>query len=166
MRLVDWFDRNMWAVPALTFVLTETTLIAWRVGSGSPILLSSAQPAIRQQIYTSLASTASSLLGFAIASVAILAAFSPRAERTQMRTQPDERQLARARAYVTVSLLATALFLLILLVTTTVALGLTPTANGKFAIVSTAISSALASLTGLLTGGLGLSLSIIERTRT
>lgn len=165
MRLLYWIDRNLWSVPALVFLLTEAVLLSLGAASRIPILLCSAKPEIRQQLYSSLSSTASSLLGFAIAAVAILAAFNPRRKSTNNLGRPSEKQLSRARGYVSVSLLATALFLLILLVTVTFALSLEPKKNGSLGLTSIVLSSATASLVGLLASGVGLALAIVERTQ-
>ncbi|MBM0240381.1 hypothetical protein JNW88_30815 [Micromonospora sp. ATA32] len=164
MRFLYWLDRNMWAVPVMAFLATELGLVAWDFATKSPILLSSAKPEVRQQVYSSLSSTASSLLGFSIASVAILAAFAPRPKPGEQYEDPSEKKFARARGYVTISLLATSLFLLILLIAVSFALSLEPKDSGSATLTYIVLGSASASLVGLIAGGLGLSLAVVERT--
>ncbi|MEU8048357.1 hypothetical protein [Micromonospora haikouensis] len=173
----DFLDRNMWVFPVITFVASEAILIIWVLISDAPILLSAARPEIRQQFYSSLTGTSSSLLGFSVASVAILAAFAPRkksdepaggypqAGYVRLEGQISEADLANARGYVAVTLLVTSFFLLLLLIIATLALSLQPKHNANAALTSLTLGTAMASLVGLVFGVLGLALAVIERAR-
>jgi hypothetical protein len=164
--LFKWFDRNFWALPAAAFVFSEAALIVWELLDRNPILLSSAKPEVRQQVYSSLSSTSSSLLGFSIASVAILTAFSPRqSARSSDGTEPTEAQVSEARGRVSVALLSASVFLLLLLVVTSYALSQDAEDNGSRLITFTVMGASLASLVGLVAGGFGLYFAVLERTR-
>src|SRR4051812_8305004 len=88
---------------------------------GRPILLSAMSPTNRQPIYASLTGSSSSLLGFAIAAVAILSAFRPRTRKSEA-AKIAERRVAAARDRLVISLLATSMFLLVLLVASSLAI--------------------------------------------
>ncbi|MEU2984935.1 hypothetical protein ABZ647_11095 [Micromonospora aurantiaca] len=173
----DYLDRNMWVFPVLTFIISETALIIWGLLSSAPILLSAAKPEVRQQFYSSLTGTSSSLLGFSVASVAILAAFAPRKTENgvpdgyprgapaRLEGQVSEEELAEARGFVAVTLLVTSFFLLLLLIAASVALSLQPKHNANPWLAGLTLGSALASLVGLALGVLGLALAVIERAK-
>jgi hypothetical protein len=170
----DFLDRNMWVFPVSMFVVCEIILTAWAVISDPPILLSAAKPEVRQQFYSSLTGTSSSLLGFSVASVAILAALAPRKRDNdgyyqhgspRLEGQVSETDLAEARGFVAVTLLVTSFFLLLLLITASVALSLQPKHSASPWLTNLTLGSAMASLTGLIFGVLGLALAVIERAR-
>lgn len=164
MRFLRWIDRNHWFVPVLFFVGSGLLLIIWCARSRGPILISDLAVPVRQQMYSSLTGTSSSLLGFIMAAVAILAAFGPRSTGSP-NMQESEKKFARARGRIIISLLVTGVFLLVVLVTASLALATDTRANGNSAILVILASSSIAGVLGLLLSGLGLSLAVIERSR-
>lgn len=154
-------EKNWWVVPILAFLCVLACLVLMSV-FGGPRLLAAAQPGARKDIYSSLTGSSSGLLGFALAAVAILAAFAPR--DTQGADRQKEKKLADARSDIAKCLLVTSLFLVVLLVASTVGIGIDPSHGpGDIAIATTVASAAFASLIGLLISGLGVTLSILER---
>jgi len=162
MAVLRWVDRHLWSVPVLIFVLAGLGLGLWAAVSTRPVLLAAAAPSSRAAMYSSLTGSSSALLGLAIAAVAILTAFSPRPTRSGEPSR-SELRLARARTIITGSLLAASSFLLVLLVTATVAVAVDVQPAGNGAITTLIEASGVASVAGLLVGGFGLALAIIER---
>ncbi len=162
--MVRWVDRNLWSFPVLVFLLAELGLGVWSAASSRPGLLATAPVTARQAVYSSLTGSSSALLGLAVAAVAILATFGPRPARAGESSR-RELSLARARSIVVGSLLMASFFLLLLLITATVALAVDTRQAGNGAITMVIEGSGLASVIGLLVGGIGLALVIVERSR-
>lgn len=163
-RAGQWIDRNLWILPFLSFLLTELVLIALHYTQGDPLLLAKIKTENRKEMYSSLTGSSSGLLGFALAAVAIMAAFGRRSTSTQDDRQ-RENQLADARVGISKILLATSLFLMTILVTATVAIGVDDQKSGSFALTSVITSSVASSLIGLFVSCAGLVLSLAERSR-
>lgn len=164
MRLLNWLDRNLWAVPTLVFAAVEAGLLVWLKFSSEAFLIASLTPVLRQPVYASLTGTASALLGFSITSVAILAAFGPRAPKTAA-AQSAERRVSRARDQVLTSLLATSVFFLLLLIIATLGIATDTRRVGNPLINLLVLGSGSASLVGLLVSGAGVALVVTERNR-
>ena len=164
MKVLRWVDGNLWSFPVLIFLLAELGLGVWSAASSQPRLLAAAPLTARQAVYSSLTGSSSALLGLAVAAVAILATFSPRPARTGESSR-NEMQLARARTIVVGSLLVASFFLLVLLITATVALAVDTRQAGNSAITTVIEASGVATVIGLLIGGIGLALVIVERSR-
>jgi hypothetical protein len=164
MGLFRWIDRHLWSIPVLVFLVTELGLSVWSAASSRPVLLAAASLTIRQAIYSSLTGTSSTFFGIAVAVVTILVAFALRTN-SQGQTTARERALARARTIVVGSLLASSLFLLVIVITATVALGVDSKPRGNTAITTLIEASGIASVSGLVVGGIGLALVIIERSQ-
>ncbi len=164
MGFLRWVDRHLWAFPVLVFLLAELAFGVWSAASSKPVLLAAAPLSARQAVYSSLTGSSSALLGLAVAAVAILAAFSPRPARTG---EPSriERSLARARTIIAGSLLVGSFFLLVAVIMATVALGVDSRHAGNSAITTLIEASGIASVVGLLIGGIGLAFVIVERSR-
>jgi hypothetical protein len=128
------------------------------------VLLAAASPTTREAIYSSLTGTSSTLFGIAIAVVTILVAFAARMN-SQGQMTARERALARARTIVVGSLLASGFFLLVIVITATVALGVDSKPRGNTAITTVIEASVIASVSGLVVGGIGLALVVIERSQ-
>lgn len=163
-----WIDRKPWAIPVIAFPVAAVLLTAWAHLSDQPVLLGASDKATRQQVYSSLTGSSSALLGFTIAAVAILAALAPRrpesfSDRVRNSEVAREKNAARARTKVIWTLLATALFLLVVLVTASVAIAVDTRSVGNPMITIVIGSASFASIAGLLFGGLGLSLAVVER---
>jgi hypothetical protein len=128
------------------------------------ILLARLEVESRKEIYSSLTGSASGLLGFALAAVAIMAAFGRRTA-----SSPDqhrrENRLAEARVGVSKILLATSVLLMTILVAATLGIGIDDEKTGSFALTSIVMSAAAASVIGLLVSCAGLTLSLVERSR-
>jgi hypothetical protein len=163
-RIVKWLDRNIWVALILLFLIVEVAFGIWSVTSKAPVLLAAASPTVRQQVYASLAGSSSALLVIALAVVAILAAFDPR-PASPGRPAAEERQQTRARTTLVGSLLMASFFLLVILVTATIALAVDSQQAGNAAIAVLIEGASLASVLGLLMGGVGLALVIAERSR-
>jgi len=159
-----WVDRNLWSVPVLVFLILELALSLWSAASRTPVLLAAVPLTARQQVYASLTGSSSALLGFALAAVAILAAFGPRPVHAGERAR-EEARLARARAGLIGSLLTASFFLLVVLIAATVALPVDTRATGNSAITAVLEGAGAASVVGLVVSGLGLALVIAERSR-
>ncbi len=161
-RVRNWVDRNLWSVPSVLFLLIEFAFSVWSAASRTPVLLAAASLATRQLVYSSLTSSSSAVLGIALAIVAAIVAFGPRIDQTGQPTK-KERNLARARMYITGSLLAASFFMLVLVITSTVALAVDSKHIGNSAITTLIEAAGIASTVGLLVGGAGLALVIVER---
>jgi len=162
IHVLKWIDRNLWSIPVLAFLASELALSLWSAKSQTPVLLAGASLAAREQVYASLTGSSSALLGLALAAVAILAAFGPRAARTGEQAQA-EKGLARARVAIVGSLLGAAFFLLVILTAATLALAVDSKHLGNEAITTIIEGAVVASVLGLLISGLGLTLVIAER---
>jgi hypothetical protein len=146
------------------FLLGELVFSVWSVWSPSPVLLAAAPLTARQAVYASLTGSSSAILGIALATVAILVAFGPRPGPTGTPTKA-ELDLAHARTIVTGSLLAASFFMLVIVITATVAEAVDVKPVGNTAITTLIEASGIASVAGLLVGGVGLALVIVERSR-
>lgn len=164
MGLLRWVDRHLWSLPVLVFLLSGLGCGLWSAEHNQPTLLAAAPVATRQTVYSSLTGSSSALLGLAVAAVAILAAFSPRPTPIG---EPGERErrLARARTIIAGSLLIASFFMLIVVITATIGLAMDTKKNGSSLIVTLIEASAFASVIGLIVGGVGLTLVIVERSR-
>ncbi|MPY61519.1 hypothetical protein [Streptomyces spongiae] len=160
----QWIDRHLWALPILIFLIAEVGFIVAHVLRDGAFLLARVDAENRKEIYSSLTGSSSGLLGFALAAVAIMAAFGRRTAST-----PDEHnrenQLADARVGISKILLATSLLLMIILVTATLAIGVDDSKTGSFALTSIIMSAAISSVIGLLVSCAGLTLSLAERSQ-
>jgi len=161
---VNWIDRNLWVVPTIMFLLVEVALFIWSKASSKPFLLSSLAPSLRQPVYSSLTGTASALLGFVIAAVAILAAFGPRTPKTAS-AQALEKQIAAARDRIVALFLVTAVFLLLVLVVATIGIATDTRKVGNPVINLFTMGGSAASLFGLLVSGATVTLAVLERSR-
>jgi hypothetical protein len=164
MRLLRWIDRHLWSVPLLVFLVAELGLGIWSAACSRPILLAALPPVTRQAIYASLTGTAGTFFGISIAVVTILVAFAPRTD-SQGQTTRKEQALARARTIVVGSLLAASLSMLVIVVTATIAIGVDSKPHGNIAITTLVEASCAAGVSGLVVGGMGLALVIVERSR-
>lgn len=163
-RMATWLDQHLWILPFLVFLVGEAILIILHFSKSNAFFLAAADADRRKDIYSSLTGSSSGLLGFALAAIAIMAAFGRRAAATQ-ESRDRENSLAHARVGISKILLATSIFLMIILITSTVAIGVDDGKIGSFVLTSTITSAAVASLTGLLVSGVGLTLSLMERSR-
>ncbi|MDN3294361.1 hypothetical protein QWM81_09920 [Streptomyces ficellus] len=159
-KILKKMNQNWWIFPLLVFVVVESILVAISFVVG-PILLAMVEPGLRKDIYSSLTGSSSGLLGFSLAAVAILAAFSPRVGAGVNRTR--EQSMAEARGDIAKCLLATSFLLMIVLVVSTIGIGIDTKGEGNLPIVSLVVAAAFASIIGLLISGLGVTLSILER---
>jgi hypothetical protein len=164
MSFLKRIDRNLWSLPVLGFLGAELILDVWSATSSKPVLLAAAPLTARQAVYSSLAGSSSALLGLAVAAVAVIAAYGPRPTRTGEPSR-RERNFARARMTVAGSLLAASFFMLVVVITATIALAVDTHKSGNSAIATLAEASATASIIGLLVGGVGLALVVVERSR-
>jgi hypothetical protein len=165
MSFLRWVDRHLWSLPLLVFLLVELAFGVWAAVSSKPVLLAAAPLAGRQAVYSSLAGSSSALLGLAVAAVAIIAAFGPRPAGPGTPSRRELR-LARARTIIAGSLLASSFFLLVVMITATVALAVDVRHTGNGAITTLIETSGSACVVGLVVGGLGLALIIVERSRS
>ncbi|MGW6911573.1 hypothetical protein [Streptomyces sp. NPDC054940] len=154
-------NRNWWVLPIIAFVVAEVTTVVMQTVTG-PRLLGAIKPDLRKDIYSSLTGSSSGLLGFALAAVAILAAFAPKSE-ARGRDRRREQDLADARNDIAKCLLVTSVFLMTILVTSTVGIGADASPKASLPISTVVVSAGFASLVGLLISGLGVTLSILER---
>ncbi|MER6191984.1 MULTISPECIES: hypothetical protein [Streptomyces] len=162
--LGQWLDRHLWALPIFIFALVEAGFIAGNFASNDAFLLASLKAESRKEIYSSLTGSSSGLLGFALAAVAIMAAFGRRNASTPEDHGREDR-LAEARVGISKILLATSVLLMVILVTATLAIGIDDDKVGGFAITSIITSAAVASVIGLIVSCAGLALSLTERSR-
>lgn len=163
-KVRKWIDRNLWSIPAATFLLLELTFSVWAAASLKPVLLAALPTTTRLAFYTSLTATSGTLFAIAVAVVTILVAFAPRDTDTG-RAARAERDQARARTIVVGSWLATSFFMLMVLITATIAQAVDLRRVGNNAVTTLIESSAIAGVVGLLLGGVGLALVIVERSR-
>lgn len=145
----------------MVFIGGAICLTLMSVLSG-PSLLAAVKPDLRKDIYSSLTGSSSGLLGFALAAVAILAAFAPKVD-TQGRNRRKEEDMADARSDIAKCLLVTSAFLMVILVASTVGIGIDAGSEGNASLSIIIVSAGFASLVGLLISGLGVTLSILER---
>jgi hypothetical protein len=164
MGFLRWVDRHLWSLPVLIFLLAALGLGVWSAMSSKPVLLAAAPLSARQAVYSSLVGSLSALLGLAVAAVAILAAFGLRPARTGQPSR-SELRLARARTSIAGSLLAASFFMLVVVITATVALAVDIRNTGNSSTTTLIEASGIASVVGLLVGGIGLAFVIIERSR-
>lgn len=159
MRLLRWIDRNLWSIPVLAFMATWAAFGLWAAASTKPVLLAEAQPAAREAVYSSLTSSAPAFFGAALAVVAILVIF-PRLAATG-----SEEALALARTRVVGVLLTSSYFTVMVVVTATIGLAVDVQSAGNSVVTTLIEASGCASVVGLLAGGFGLALVIVERSR-
>ena len=153
VRSLRWIDRHWWAVVVMTFAGTEVAFVLWQ-----PVLLGRIGKNDRGDVYSALSSSSGALLGFTIAAVAILATFSP------VRIgHAHEVNLTIARRRLVQVLLATSGFLGLTLVLSTTALGVDRAAKGHGWIEQLTLASVGASTVGLVIGGIGFALAVLER---
>lgn len=160
--LLRWVFSNLWSIPIGVFLASATAITAFTTVNGGPILLASVNASLRKDIYSSLTGSSSGLLGFCLAAVAILAAFTPRRGNTST-SRHYERNMANARSDIAKCLLTTSLFLIFILVSSTIGIGVDSSPAGNLIISSIATSAGFASVTGILISGAGVTLSILER---
>lgn len=159
-----WLDRHLWVLPILIFVLLQACFIAAHYLRHDAFLLARLESESRKEIYSSLTGSSSGLLGFALAAVAIMAAFGRRTPNSSHQHN-RENQLAEARVGISKILLATSVLLMVILVAATLAIGIDDGKTGSFAFTSIITSAATASVIGLLVSCAGLTLSLAERSR-
>lgn len=159
MRFVDWIDRNLWSIPVLVFVATWAGFGLWAAANSKPVLLAAAQPTVRAAVYSTVTGSASALFGVALAVVAILVVF-PRLSATA-----SEDALAKARTKIVGVLLMSSCFMLMVVVAATIGLAVDVQPEGNSVVTTLIEASGCASVAGLLTGGFGLALVIVERSR-
>ncbi|MEU9874336.1 hypothetical protein AB0C87_41500 [Actinomadura sp. NPDC048021] len=162
VRMLLWLDKNLWAIPTIPFVAFEVSLAGIHLTGHGPVLLAMVSTSARQETYASLTNTASALLGFTIAAIAVLAAFPPRPSNNAAQ-RASEQRLSAARTKLMASLLATSFFMLTLLITSTVALAVDSKKVGNPLLVALVQGSALAVVFGLLVGGVGVLFVLLER---
>ncbi|MFC8292454.1 hypothetical protein ACFUJ0_03420 [Streptomyces sp. NPDC057242] len=163
-RVGQWVDKHLWTLPFFTFLFTGTSLIAIRYFYAKEFFLAAVEAENRKEIYSSLTGSSSGLLGFALAAVAIMAAFGKRPTSNQD-DRNRENRLADARVGISKILLATSVFLMAILITATVGIGIDDDKVGSFPITTIIVASSVSSLIGLLVSGAGLTLSLMERSR-
>jgi hypothetical protein len=164
MGFIRWIDRHLWSLPLLVFLLVELAFGVWSSVSRMPVLLAGASLSARQTVYSSLTGSAGTLLGLALAVVAVLIAFAPRVEQAGRATK-GEKQAARARTIIVGSLLMSSFFMLIVVITSTIALSVDTKHLGNSAITTLIEASGIASVVGILVGGIGLALVVADRSR-
>jgi hypothetical protein len=165
MGFLRWIDRHLWSLPVLVFLLCELGFSAWSAASSRPVLLAAAPLIARQAVYSSLTGSSSALLGLAVAAVAVIVAFGPRPAATGIPSE-IERKRAEARTTIAGSMLAVSFFLLVAAVAATVALAVDVRPTGNSAITTLVEASGIAGIVGLLVGGAGLTLVVVERSRS
>lgn len=154
-------DRRPWTVPAVVFVLTAAALLVLRLFG---IFVSFTSSGLRAQFYSSVTGSSSSLLGFLIAAVTILAAFGKR-QTSIPQEQRREQALADARTRLVVVLLAAALSMLVTLVSASLALAGSGSPDRLLILDMLIVSGAAAGIMGITYGGIGLALAVAERAR-
>ena len=159
MGFFDWIDRNLWSILVLVFIATRAGFGLWAAASARPVLLATAQPTVRAAVYSSLTGSASAFFGATLAVVAILVVF-PRLAATA-----SEGALAEARTQMVGVLLTSTWFMMMVVIAATIALAVDVRAVGNSVVTSLIEASGCASVSGLLAGGLGLALVIVERSR-
>ena len=163
-NLVRWIDRNLWSIPVIMFVILELAFSVWSAISRAPVLLAALSTTTRQTFYTSLTGTSGTFFTVAIAVVAVLVAFTPRVTGADS-TDRAERDQARARRIFVGSWLAASLFMVIVVITATIAQVVDLRHIGNSAITTLIEAAAIASVVGLLIGGAGLTLVLVERSQ-
>lgn len=163
MNMWRAIDRNLWCLPVILFALSISlvTILNWRFH----VVASFTYSPLRQQVYSSLAGSSSSLLGFLIAAITIIAAFGRR-HQTIVEEIRRERILAAARAQIVILLLVAATFILFVLLASTIALSASNAPNRLYVLDGLILSSSIAALVGIITGAAALSLAVIERGRS
>ncbi|WP_225799689.1 hypothetical protein [Streptomyces sp. NK15101] len=164
-RVGRWIDKHLWTLPFFAFLLTGASLVAIHYFYAKEFFLAAVETENRKEIYSSLTGSSSGLLGFALAAVAIMAAFGRRPTSSQ-EDRSRENRLADARVGISKILLATSIFLMAILVTATVGIGIDDGKVGSFPITTIIVASSASSLMGLLVSGAGLTLSLMERSRS
>lgn len=159
-----WIDRHLWALPIIIFVITEVGFILAHSLKGDALLLARLDAGRRKDIYSSLTGSASGLLGFALAAVAIMAAFGRRSVAAPEERERENR-LADARVGISKILLATGVLLMVILVAATVGIGVDDRKVGLFSLTSVVMAAGFSSVIGLLVSCAGLTLSLVERSR-
>jgi len=159
MGFIRWIDRNLWSVPVLVFMATWAGFGLWSAASTKPVLLAAAQPAARQAVYSSLTGSASAFFASTLAVVAILVVF-PRLTATG-----TEQVLALTRTRTVGVLLTSSWFMAMVVVVATIALAVDSKPTGNSVLTTLIEASGCASMTGLIVGGFGLALIIVERSR-
>jgi hypothetical protein len=159
MGFIRWIDRNLWSVPVMVFMATWAGFGLWSMASTKPVLLAAAQPAARQAVYSSLTGSASAFFAAALAVVAILLVF-PRLTTTGI-----EQSLALARTRTVGVLLMSSWFVAMVVIVATIALAVDSKPTGNSVLTTVIEASGCASVIGLLAGGFGLALIIVERSR-
>jgi uncharacterized membrane protein YjgN (DUF898 family) len=153
-------DRNLWTLPLLVFVLSGGLVVIFDWRFHLPISFTSTP--LRQQFYSSLTGSSSSLLGFLIAAVTIIAAFGRRYQATASEGRRED-ALATARAQIIILLLIAAMLMLFVLLAATVALSMSNSPNRLYVLDGLIIASSTAALVGVVTGAVALGLAVIER---
>ncbi len=115
----------------LTAMGVEGTLASLRASGSDLLAVAALEPATRRDAYSSMASSSSALLGFALAAVAILAALSPRPTSASS-AAIHERKMVLARLTLMKCLLSSSLLLAVLLVCATVGIALDSRRQGQF----------------------------------
>ena len=159
--MFGWIDRHIWALPAFIFLPFELPLLILDEMHHA-VLLAAVASDSRKDVYSSLAGSAGGLLGFALAGVAILAAFAPK-EASTPGARARERRLADARNSIMKCLLSSSFFLLLVLIFSTIGLAIDDGKTGGSIVTSFVVSSCFASIVGLFVSGLGLAMAVIER---
>lgn len=160
----QWLDRHLWTLPLLIFLLIEVGFVAMHYLKEGALLLARLDADHRKDVYSSLTGSSSGLLGFALAAVAIMAAFGRRTAGTA-EERLRENRLADARVGISKILLATSVLLMVILVTATLAVGIDDAKTGSFIFTSIITSAAVSSVIGLLVSCAGLTLSLAERSQ-
>jgi hypothetical protein len=163
MSFGAWIDRRLWLVVIVVFVAAELAQTTWTLLSSSPIMLARVAPQTRADVYSSLSSSSGALLGFSIATLAILVSFAPR--RGDWIKAAREETLEKVRVKLAGVLLVTSAALGIVLALATVALGVDRSQVGIPWLQHVVLSGALAGFVGLVLSGLGFALVVIERGR-
>ncbi|WP_143035840.1 hypothetical protein [Lentzea fradiae] len=164
MSILRWIDRNLWSVPLSATFLSFATMLIWELIDSTPTLLAGAKMSARQQVHSSLASSSGSLLGFTIAAVTILAAFMPRNASGKVNIA-TEKNLAKSRNLIIGTLLTTAALLMMVLVFSTILLASDQADIAPTVLIMINLACAFGAAIGLLTGGAGLALAVVERNR-
>ncbi|MEY9871223.1 hypothetical protein ABH931_000688 [Streptacidiphilus sp. MAP12-33] len=163
-RAIKWCDHHLWLMPFFVFLFFEVVMISLRRFAHWRGLLEHSEPDVRQQVYSSLTGSSSGLLGFALAAVAILAVFGQRSVEGQAAKRREE-DLANARMNVIGTFLSSSLMLLIVLVVSTIGIAADSKRYGNLVISNLAFCAACSAAIGLLLGGLGMGLAVLERNR-
>ena len=158
--MIKWLDEHPWFVPVLAAAAAGAVAILYPHLTDSS--LSFTNSSVRQQVYGSLAGSSSSLLGFLLAAVTVLAAFGKRSSGTpQARIRED--RLAVARTKLVVLLLVAAFFMFVVLVSASLALALSSQPGQLALLDGLIISSVAGGLVGLVFGCIALGLAVAER---